>query len=129
VPKLEFNRIKGGEVFTVLGQPITPVPLVHAQFRVLGFRIDGIAYCTDVNRIPEGSLPLLQGLKVLVLDALRHRPHPAHFGVQEALDVIAQLKPERAYLTHLSHDLDYEAVNRELPPHVRLAYDGLTFDF
>jgi len=129
VPKLEFNRIKGGEVFTVLGQPITPVPLVHAQFRVLGFRIDGIAYCTDVNRIPEGSLPLLQGLKVLVLDALRHRPHPAHFGVQEALDVIAQLKPERAYLTHLSHDLDYETVNRELPPHVRLAYDGLSFDF
>jgi phosphoribosyl 1,2-cyclic phosphate phosphodiesterase len=129
VPKLEFHRIKGGEVFTVLGQPITPVPLVHAQFRVLGFRIDGIAYCTDVNRIPEGSLSLLQGLKVLVLDALRHRPHPAHFGVQEALDVIAQLKPERAYLTHLSHELDYEAVTRELPPHVRLAHDGLSFDF
>jgi phosphoribosyl 1,2-cyclic phosphate phosphodiesterase len=129
LPKLEFHRIKGGESFTVLGQPILPVPLVHAQFRVLGFRIDGIAYCTDVNRIPEGSMPTLEGLKVLVVDALRYRPHPAHFGLQEALDVIARLKPERAYLTHLSHELDYEAVNRDLPPHVRLAYDGLSFEF
>src|SRR3954471_3945181 len=65
VPKLEFRRIKGGEMFTVLGQPVLPVPLVHAQFRVLGFRIDGVAYCTDVNRVPDGSVPMLEGLKVL----------------------------------------------------------------
>jgi phosphoribosyl 1,2-cyclic phosphate phosphodiesterase len=66
---------------------------------------------------------------VLVIDALRIRPHPAHFGLQEALDLIAELKPERALLTHMSHDLDYEETNKRLPPHVRLAYDGLSFEF
>ena len=71
VPKLEFNRIKGGEVFTVLGQPITPVPLVHAQFRVLGFRIDGIAYCTDVNRIPEGSVDAVEYATAAIAADLR----------------------------------------------------------
>jgi phosphoribosyl 1,2-cyclic phosphate phosphodiesterase len=129
VPKLEFHRIKGGEAFTVLGQHVLPVPLVHSVFRVLGFRFAGVAYCTDVNRVPEGSLPMLQGLKVLILDALRYRPHPAHFGLNEALELIAKLQPERAYLTHLSHELDYETVTRELPPNVRLAYDGLSFEF
>src|SRR5581483_8627493 len=103
VPKLAFHRIKPGESFTVLGQRVLPVELVHAQFRVLGFRIGDVAYCTDVSRVPEPSVPMLQGLKVLVIDALRYRPHPAHFGLQEALDVVGQLKPQRAYLTHLSH--------------------------
>jgi phosphoribosyl 1,2-cyclic phosphate phosphodiesterase len=129
VPRLSFHRIKPAESFTVLGQRVLPVPLVHAQFRVLGFRIGDLAYCTDVNRIPEASLPLLQNLRVLILDALRYRPHPAHFGLQESLDTIAMLKPERAYLTHLSHEFDHDTVSRELPANVELAYDGLCFDF
>jgi phosphoribosyl 1,2-cyclic phosphate phosphodiesterase len=129
LPKVDFHRIKAGESFRVLNQNILPIDLVHAQFRVLGFRIGDIAYCTDVNRIPEGSIGFLRNLKVLVLDALRIRPHPAHFGLQEALDVIADLKPERAILTHMSHDLDYEATNSRLPANVRLAYDGLSFEF
>ena len=129
VPKLEFHRIKGGESFTVLGQRFLPVPLVHSIFRVLGFRFGDVAYCTDVNRVPEASLPLLQDLRVLIVDALRYRPHPAHFGLTESLELIAQLKPQRAYLTHLSHEFDYETVNRQLPPNVQLAYDGLSFEF
>jgi phosphoribosyl 1,2-cyclic phosphate phosphodiesterase len=129
VPKLELQRIKGGESFTVLGQRVLPVPLVHAQFRVLGFRFADVAYCTDVSRIPEASLPMLKDLRVLVLDALRYRPHPAHFGLNEALEVVAQLKPQRAYLTHLSHEFDHEAVSAQLPPNVQLAYDGLSFEF
>jgi phosphoribosyl 1,2-cyclic phosphate phosphodiesterase len=129
VPRLEFRRIKPAESFTVLGQRVLPVPLIHAQFRVLGFRIGDLAYCTDVNRIPEASMPLLRDLRVLILDALRYRPHPAHFGLQESLDMIAQLKPDRSYLTHLSHEFDHETVSRELPANVELAYDGLTFDF
>jgi phosphoribosyl 1,2-cyclic phosphate phosphodiesterase len=129
VPKLDFRRIKPGESFTVLGQRVLPVELVHAQFRVLGFRFGDVAYCTDVSRVPEASLPLLRELKVLILDALRYRPHPAHFGLDEALALIAQLKPQRAYLTHLSHDLEYEEVSRKLPANVQLAYDGLTFEF
>jgi phosphoribosyl 1,2-cyclic phosphate phosphodiesterase len=129
LPKLDFHRIKGGESFRVLNQNVLPIPLIHAQFRVMGFRIGDVAYCTDVNRIPEGSVGFLRNLRVLVLDALRIRPHAAHFGLQEALDVIADLKPEQAYLTHLSHDLEYEETNRRLPSNVRLAHDGLRFEF
>jgi phosphoribosyl 1,2-cyclic phosphate phosphodiesterase len=128
VPKLTFRRIDE-EPFTVLGQRVVPVPLVHAQFNVLGFRIGDVAYCTDVNRIPPESWPLLEGVRVLVLDALRFKPHPAHFSLDEALEVIDRLKPEQAYLTHLSHDVEHEATNRRLPRGVGLAYDGLSFEF
>jgi phosphoribosyl 1,2-cyclic phosphate phosphodiesterase len=96
---------------------------------VFGFRIRDLAYCTDVNRIPQESWPLLEGLDVLVLDALRPRPHPAHFGLEEALDVIERLRPRRAYLTHMSHEFDHDAVSRELPPCVAPAYDTLTIEF
>lgn len=128
VPQLTFQRITT-EPFVVLGQRVVPIPLIHAHFDVFGFRIDDVAYCTDVNRIPDGSWPLLQGVRVLVLDALRYKVHPAHFNVSEALEVIERLKPEKAYLTHMSHDLDHETTNRQLPPGVELAYDGLTFEF
>jgi phosphoribosyl 1,2-cyclic phosphate phosphodiesterase len=128
LPKLVFRRIDT-EPFEVLGQRVLPIPLLHAHFNVLGFRIDDVAYCTDVNHIPEPSWPRLEGLRVLVLDALRPKPHAAHFGLDEALAVIARLKPARAYLTHMSHELEHEATNRRLPPGVELAYDGLTFMF
>jgi phosphoribosyl 1,2-cyclic phosphate phosphodiesterase len=128
VPQLTFRRI-GTEPFVVLGQRVVPIPLLHAQFRVLGFRLDDVAYCTDVSRIPDESWPLLQGLRVLVLDALRRKPHPAHFSIDQALDVIDRLRPQRAYLTHMTHELDHEATNRLLPPGVELAYDGLRFEF
>ncbi len=128
VPKLVFERI-GTDPFTVLGERVTPIPLVHAHFDVLGFRIDDVAYCTDVSQIPPASWPRLEGLRVLVLDALRYEPHSAHFGLWQALDVIDQFRPRQAYLTHMSHELEHEEVNRKLPPHVRLAYDGLKFEF
>jgi phosphoribosyl 1,2-cyclic phosphate phosphodiesterase len=128
IPKLVFQRISE-EPFTVLGQRVAPIPLIHAHFEVFGFRIDDVAYCTDVNAIPPKSWPLLEGLRVLVLDALRHKPHPGHLSVAEALEIIDRLKPGRAYLTHISHDLDHENTNRRLPPGVELAYDGLKFEF
>jgi phosphoribosyl 1,2-cyclic phosphate phosphodiesterase len=128
VPRMAFQRIDDG-AFTVLGETIVPVPLLHAHFDVLGFRIGDVAYCTDVNKIPDRSWRLLEGLRILVLDALRDRPHPAHFSLQESLEVIAQLRPERAYLTHMAHELEHEATNRRLPAHVQLAYDGLKFSF
>ena len=114
VPKLAFRRITD-EPFTVLGERVTPIPLDHAHFDVFGFRIGDVAYCTDVSEIPRASWPRLEGLRVLVLDALRPRPHPAHFGLNQALDVIEQLRPEQAYLTHMSHELEHEAVNATLP--------------
>jgi phosphoribosyl 1,2-cyclic phosphate phosphodiesterase len=128
VPRLSIHRIDE-QPFTLLGQPIVPIPLLHAQFNVLGFRVDNVAYCTDVNRLPERSWPLLRGLRVLVLDALRPRPHPGHLSVDEALGIIARVKPERAYLTHMGHELEHEATNRRLPSGVELAYDGLKFEF
>jgi phosphoribosyl 1,2-cyclic phosphate phosphodiesterase len=129
LPKVEFKRIKPNEVFYVLGERVLPVELVHDRFRVLGFRIGNLAYCTDVNRIPELSQNHLKDLDVLILDALRYRPHPAHFGLAEALEMIEKLKPKQAYLTHLAHDLDHATVERETPDHVHVAHDGLTIEF
>jgi phosphoribosyl 1,2-cyclic phosphate phosphodiesterase len=128
LPKLVFQRITE-EPFEVLGQRVVPIPLIHAHFNVMGFRFGDVAYCTDVSKIPPESWRSLEGLRVLVLDALRLKPHPGHFNVEEALEVIARLRPERSYLTHIAHDLEHEATNRTLPAGVELAYDGLSFEF
>jgi phosphoribosyl 1,2-cyclic phosphate phosphodiesterase len=128
IPKLVFQRISE-QPFTVVGQRVVPIPLIHAQYEVYGFRIDDVAYCTDVSKIPPESWPLLEGLRVLVLDALRFKPHMAHFSISEALEVIDRVKPARAYLTHMSHEVEHEATNHRLPEGVELAYDGLKFEF
>jgi phosphoribosyl 1,2-cyclic phosphate phosphodiesterase len=129
VPKLQFVRITPGVEFQLLGQSILPIRLEHGPFPVLGFRVGSLAYCTDVSRIPEDSRPLLEGLDVLVLDALRHEPHPTHFSLTEALAVIESLKPRRTFLTHLSHSFDHGPTQASLPPDVALAYDGLQLEF
>ncbi|HMP04026.1 MAG TPA: MBL fold metallo-hydrolase [Gemmatales bacterium] len=129
VPSLRFERVIEGQPFQVLGEQVLPIPLQHAQFNVLGFRVGDVAYCTDVSYIPESSYSLLAGLDVLVLDALRHRPHPAHLSIDQALAVVERLRPRRAYFTHISHDVEHEETEAKLPSHVRLAYDGLQFDF
>lgn len=128
VPRLIIRRISE-EPFTVLGERVVPIPLQHAHFNVFGFRIGDVAYCTDVSDIPARSWPLLEGLRVLVLDALRPKPHPAHLSVDQALAIIERLRPGRAYLTHLGHELEHETTNRGLPAGVELAYDGLSFEF
>ncbi|MDB5351125.1 MAG: metal-dependent hydrolase, beta-lactamase superfamily [Planctomycetota bacterium] len=129
VPQLQFERIRPGEPFEVLGQRVLPLRLEHGRFHVLGFRFGDLAYCTDVVKIPEESWSALQGLDTLILDALRHTPHPTHFSLGQALDVVERLKPRRAFLTHLSHDLDHAATESSLPPGVALAYDGLELTF
>ena len=128
LPQLTFHNI-GERPFDVLGERITPIPLQHAQFNVLGFRIGDVAYCTDVNHIPDSSWRLLEGLDVLILDSLRYRPHRAHFSIDEALDVVRRIKPSRAYFTHISHDIDHATANSQLPMGVEMAYDGLSFSF
>ena len=129
LPKLEFQRIDDNP-FEVLGEIVTPIPLKHGRFEVYGFKIGQVAYCTDVSGIPDRSWPLLEGLDVLILGALRPgKPHPSHFSLEQALDVIAQLKPRQAYITHMSHGMDYETVTPTLPPNVALGYDGLSFPF
>jgi len=125
VPSMQLRRVDDRPL-EILGSVLTPIPLIHGPYcNVYGYRIGNVAYCTDTNRIEPSSLELLEGLDVLVLDALRTTKHATHFSVGEALDVIEQLRPKKAYLTHLSHELDYMTFHRELPEHVALAYDGL----
>src|SRR5438445_9581869 len=116
----------------LLGVPFIPVPLLHGDMEVLGFRFGRAAYLTDFSKIPDSSLALLQGLDDLVLDALRDTPHPMHQTVDQALAIIQQLKPRRAWFTHIAHDLPHAETNERLRqqgfPHVQLAYDGLQFD-
>lgn len=124
LPKLEFARI-GVEPFELLGQRVQPIRLLHGKLPVLGFRLNDVAFCTDVSLIPDESWQLLEGLDTLVIDALQEQAHPTHFSVSQALEVIERVRPKRAYLTHVSHKLDYEILNARLPRGVELAFDGL----
>ena len=128
VPQLELRRI-GLDQFEVLEQPIRPIRLMHGKLPVLGFRIGDVAFCTDVSFIPDESWPLLEGLDVLIIDALRDEPHATHFGIPQALAAIDRVRPKRAYLTHVSHYLEYEETNARLPPGVELSYDGLRIPY
>jgi phosphoribosyl 1,2-cyclic phosphate phosphodiesterase len=104
---------------------MTPVRLKHgSRFDVLGFRIGNVAYCTDVNAIDAENLRRLEGLDVLILDALRPKGHATHFGLEEAIEVARALAPRRTYFTHMSHELEHEATNRALPQGMALAHDG-----
>lgn len=125
VPQLEFHQIDT-EPFGLMGARFIPIRLKHGpRFEVLGFRVGNIAYCTDTNAIPPESFPLLEGLDVLVLDALRDRPHATHFSLEEALAVSRRISPRRTVLTHVSHELDYESTNARLPAGIELACDGM----
>lgn len=124
VPQLEFITI-GTEPFDLLGSRVTPLRLKHGPWDVLGFRFGDAAYCTDVKRFPQETLDRLQDLDVLILDCLRHEPHPTHLSVEEALAIIGRLRPRRCYLTHLCHRLDHATLRKQLPSGVEPAYDGL----
>lgn len=128
IPQLELRRI-GLEPFELLGVRVQPIRLIHGKLPVLGFRVGDVAFCTDVSFIPDESWPLLEGLDVLILDALRDEPHATHFGIQQALAVIDRVKPKRSYLTHVSHYLEYTETNARLPAGVELSYDGLRIPY
>jgi phosphoribosyl 1,2-cyclic phosphate phosphodiesterase len=102
-----------------------PFDLNHGEINALGFRFGSLAYTPDVKRIPEASRPYLEGLEVWIIDALRYRPHPSHFSLEEALGEIEAMAPRRAILTNLHTDLDYETLRKRLPAHVIPAYDGM----
>jgi phosphoribosyl 1,2-cyclic phosphate phosphodiesterase len=124
-PRLAFQQISA-DPFDALGTRVVPIRMTHGpKFDVLGFRVGDVAYCTDTNGIPPDQQQLLQGLDVLVLGALRRRPHPTHFSLDEAVELATKLSPRKTYFTHVSHELDYEATNADLPDGMELAYDGL----
>lgn len=107
----------------------TPIPQTHGDITSLGYRISNCAYSPDISAIPEASLPLLQGLDVWIVDALRYTPHESHFSVKQALAWVAKLKPKRTILTHMTSELDYATLKAELPPGVEPAYDGMQIAF
>jgi phosphoribosyl 1,2-cyclic phosphate phosphodiesterase len=126
IPQLALFEIAGP--FSLGDIEIVPVPLMHGDRMILGIRIGSFAYLTDCSSIPDASWPLIEGVRTLVLDALRERPHPTHLSVAEALEVVARLQPERAYFTHMCHDLPHAATCARLPHGVQLAYDGLVLE-
>ncbi len=131
-PILKMHHLKPG-VLTLVEGPggviqAMPFRMVHGDIDTLGFRFGNIAYAPDVSEMPDESLRYLEGLDVLILDALRYTPHPSHFSVSEALALIETFKPKRAFLTNLHTDLDYEKLRRELPPQVEPAYDGMQIE-
>jgi len=126
IPKIDLRVIDGR--FTLYGRKVIPVPLWHGKRKILGFRIGRFAYATDCSGIPKRSMELLRGLDVLLITGLRPTPHRTHFSVDQALEMINELKPRHAYLTHITHLLDHEKTNAALPGHVNLAYDGLVIE-
>jgi phosphoribosyl 1,2-cyclic phosphate phosphodiesterase len=126
VPQLERRQIEGP--FDVDGVRVVPVPLLHGRLPILGLRFGDFAYLTDCSAIPEESWPLLDGVDTLVIDALRYKPHPTHFSVDEALQAVARMAPRRAFFTHMAHDLGHAETSARLPRGVELAYDGLVLD-
>jgi phosphoribosyl 1,2-cyclic phosphate phosphodiesterase len=105
------------------------IPVTHGRETITGYRFGSAAYLTDLSDIPSESVPLLTDLDVLIIDALRRDPHPTHSHLDNSIALVERLKPRRAFFTHMSHDLDHAATNATLPPHIRLAYDGLQIDF
>ncbi len=105
-----------------------PIPQDHGEMPSLGFRFGNVAYSPDIGGVPESSLPLLQGLDLWIVDALRPMPHPSHFSVKQAIDWIEQLGVKRAILTHMTVELDYETLRRQLPPHIEPGYDGMVVE-
>jgi phosphoribosyl 1,2-cyclic phosphate phosphodiesterase len=122
-PQLELLPVR--EPFTLLGRTFVPVPLWHGTMEVFGYRTGAFAYVTDCNRIPDSSFELLDGVEILILDALRHRPHPTHFSIEESIEVAARIGARRTIFTHMTHEVDQDD---PLPAGVEFGYDGLAFD-
>jgi phosphoribosyl 1,2-cyclic phosphate phosphodiesterase len=124
VPHIE-PRLINGSAFDLFGLEFLPIPVLHGPQTIYGFRFGKAAYLTDHSEIPESSMELLRSLDVIFLDALRYKPHPTHSTVERSTETVERLGVRRAFFTHICHDLGHERAESMLPPHIRLAYDGL----
>lgn len=127
IARVQLKHINGS--LELFGANFDPIKILHGDAEIHGFRFGTAAYLTDFSEIPPQSMDRLHGLDILFLDALRHKPHPTHSTVANSLRLVEELKPKRAFFTHISHDLPHEETNQSLPPHVRLAHDGLKLEF
>lgn len=122
-PNLILTPVSGK--FDFEGIEIVPVDIYHAEWTILGYRIGGMAYLTDCSGIPDGSWEKLRDLDVLIISALRYKPHPAHLNVEQAVEVARKLSPGLTVFTHMGHELDYDTLSKELPASIVPAYDGM----
>ena len=125
--QVEIREINGP--IDLFGAKFMPLVVNHGDYPIEAYRFGSAAYLTDHSEIPESSMDQLEGLDILFLDALRHKPHPTHSTVKNSLAIVDRLKPRRAFFTHICHDLAHEATNAVLPKNVRLSYDGLKLEF
>lgn len=128
IPNINLHTITD-KPFTVGDVPVVPILVFHLKMPVLGFRFGDFTYITDANRIDENEKEKIKGSKILVVNALRRKEHISHFNLQEAVNLVKELKIPNAYFTHISHQLGlHEEINKELPPNIQLAFDGLKID-
>ena len=125
-PAMEMNPVNGP--FELLGRTIVPIPVFHGEMEIYGYRIGNFAYLTDVGRVPDDSIDLLQGVQVAVVSALRPTPHSTHQSVDQAVELSLKIGAERTFFTHMCHDILHAETDAELPDGIRLAYDGLVLD-
>ena len=125
-PKLDFRAVR--EPFQLLGETVTPVPVMHGDMEVFGYRLGRFACVTDVSYIPESSFALLEGLDLLVLSALRYRTHPTHFSFDEAVEAARRIGAKRTLFTHIAHDVDHAQGEAELPPGIGIGHDRLVVE-
>lgn len=126
-PQVTLHRLNG--TLDLFGAKFQPLKVLHGDSEITAYRFGTAAYLTDFSTIPQATLNALHGLDVLFLDALRRRPHPTHSSLDESLKIVEKLAPNRAFFVHMSHDLGHEETNASLPPHIRLAHDGLKLEF
>jgi len=127
LPQVELVALDGP--VNLFGARFEPIPVIHGEAVIYGFRFGSAAYLTDHSDIPEASYEKLEHLDILFLDALRHKPHPTHSTVEQSLKIVNRLQPKRAFFTHICHDLPHEGTNALLPENVRLSYDGMNLEF
>jgi len=126
-PQINFHHLSE-DPFILNELRIIPLEVVHRNMKVYGFRIGDFSYITDANIIPESTMELIKGSKILVINALRHKKHPSHFNLEEAVEIVKQINPVKAYFTHLGHLIgNHDYINKQLPKGMELAYDGLGF--
>lgn len=128
IPQFDIEPFEPGTPIKVGNLEVLPLQVYHGRLPIVGFRIGDFGYFTDVSMMPDETVAALQGVKVLVTSALRHRPHPTHMSVSEAIELVNRIKPDKAWFTHMCHDLEHEATNRELPSGMELLYDGMAFE-
>lgn len=127
-PEGQLEMLEPGVPREIAGVTVTPFVVPHGHARVFGYRIGLLGYVTDAKRLPDDALDVLRGVRVLVLNALFHKPHPTHLSIAEAVEAAARVGAERTYLIHLTHHTSHASLEAELPPNVRPAYDGLTVE-